>query len=228
MLDFEGLGLKYPEFEKNAAKFGFFPEGFRETLAIVRGFNLIRPRSRSYQEPGEICFTYEPPEKQRGNGNDYKVIICTTKRRVGFVGKDSGWVIVVDGTGKIVYSAGPFIRTNPDFFKDILREGRVARWRVFYRPYHCERYMLLVHGRGLKSCYWRCSVYQKEKAHNRRFDDLRKPLPPEELKERIIVRKKRRKKREKLRAQGKNPFAAFELRMKHPWEKKSSPPEVQF
>lgn len=228
MIDFENLDRRYPQFKRDAARFQFFPQGFRETIATVRGFNLIRPASRKYQEPGEICFVYEPPEKQKERGNDYKVIICTTKRKVGFVGKDSGWVIIVNGAGKKVYSAGPFIRTNPDFFEDLLREGRVARWRVFYRPDRCDALMSLAHGQALKSCYWQCALHPRERSHDRRFDDLRKPLPPEELEQRIANRKERRKKREKVRNAGGDPFTAFRSRMRHPWKKNPLQGELRF
>jgi hypothetical protein len=230
VLDLESLELKYPEFEWIATKeYDFFPRSFHETLPRVRGFYLVRPRSRSYQEPGEICFVYKPPTDQRKNGNDYEVVICTTKRRVGFVSKDSGWVLIVDGDGKIVYSKGPFIRTSPDFFKTLLNEGRVARWRVFYRPLRCEKYMLLDHGQALKSCLWRCALHSWDRSHNRRFDDLRKPLPPEVMEGRLAGRKERRKNREKLRKEEKDPFFAFKLRMKHPWEKKEiSPSDILF
>ncbi len=224
MLDFESLELKYQEFERIAEEYDFFPRSFHERLARVRGFHLIRPSSRSYQEPGEICFVYKPPDDQRKNGNDYEAVICTTKRKVGFVGKDSGWVLIVDGNGKIVYSKGPFIRTSPGFFETILFEGRVARWRVFYRPMRCERYMLLVHGRPLKSCFWRCMLHFLDRSHIRRFDDLRKPLPPEVMKSRLAGRRERRKNREELRDEGRDPFFAFKLRMKHPWEKQKIPP----
>jgi hypothetical protein len=229
VLDFTGLEVKYLEFKRKAAEFGFFPQGFRESLASVRGFTLERPKSRRYQEPGELCFVYEPPEKQRGMGNNYKAIICTTKRRIGFVGKDSGWVIIVNSAGEKVYSVGPFIRTSPDFFETLLKEARVARWRVFYRPICCDRFMNLVHGEALKSCYWRCELHPRSKKHHRRFDDLRKPFPPEVLEERIANRKRRRKKREKLRAEGKDPFVAFKARIRNSWVKRPLPQaEIQF
>ena len=223
MIDFVGLDEKYQEFKKLARDYDFFPRGFRETLMNVRGFRLVRPASRRYQEPGEICFEYLPPRWQREKGNDYKVVICTTKRGEGFVGKDSGWVLIVDGKDEIVYSKGPFIRTSLDFFDTLLGEGRVARWRVFYRPLHCERYMLLVHGQALKSQFWRCEIHFYEREHNQRFDDLRKPLPPETMQERLDGRAARRKQREKIRAEGKDPSYAFRLRMKHPWEKQLVP-----
>ena len=228
MLDFEYLEEAYREFEKTAPHFDFFPRGFHETVARVRGFYLKRPRSRSYQEPGEICYAYEPPEDQKARGNDYKVVICTTKRMVGFVGKDSGWVIIVNGAGERVYSAGPFIRTNPDFFEDLLWEGRVARWRVFYRPDHCDKPMLLVHGNALKSRYWRCADYPMVREHDRRFDDLRRPLPADVMEFIVARRKERRAKRKSLRDRGKDPFAAFRLRMKHPWEKEPLSSEIEF
>jgi len=228
VLDFELLTEKYQKFETDAAEFGFFPRSFRETMARVRGFHLQRPRSRSYQEPGEICFVYEPPEEQRARENDYKVIICSTKRRVGFVSVDSGWVIIVDGAGKIVYSIGPFIRTSSDFFDNLLFNGRVNRWRVFYRPDRCGKLMLLGHGQALKSCLWRCAEHPKVREHNRRFDDLRKPFPAEVLEFLLERRKNRRKRREAVRADSKDPFAAFKLRMKHPWVKTQSSSEIDF
>jgi len=228
VLDFNRLEQQYPEFARAAAGFGFFPQSFRETMMQVRGFSLVRPASRNYQEPGEICFVYEPPEEQKARGNDYRVIICSTKRRIGFVGKDSGWVIIVNGAGKIVYSIGPFIRTNLDFYDDLLWDGRVSRWRVFHRPDHCGKLMLLVHGQSLKSCYWWCVDHPRDHDHNRGFDDLRKPFPPDVMEALIARRRRRSARRSALRAEGKDPFAAFRLRMRHPWVKTFLPSEIQF
>lgn len=229
MLDLESLESKYWQFKYDAEQLSFFVQGFRETFSGVRGFYLVRPKSRSYQEPGELCFVYELPEKEQIKGNRYKVVICTTKRVKGFVGKDAGWVLILNEDGEKVYSSGPFIRTNPDFFEDLLREARVARWRVFYRPLHCGKFQKLVRGRYLKQRFWRCAVCPKDKTHNSRFDDLRKPLPPEEMEKRIAKRKERRKRRAKVRAEGKDPHAQFKKRMEHPWVKRESlPPEITF
>ena len=157
-----------------------------------------------------------------------KAIICSTKRRIGFVSVDSGWGIIVNGAGKIVYSIGPYIRTNQDFFGDLLFDGRVNRWRVFYRPDRCEKFMLLAHGKALKSCFWRCAEHPMVREHNRRFDDLRKPFPPEVLQLLLERREYRRKRREGVRNGGGDPFAAFRLRMLHPWVKTPFSSEIEF
>jgi hypothetical protein len=228
VLNFAYLEETYQVFEQVAPRFDFFPQSFRETLVRVRGYYLERPKSRSYQEPGEICYVYEPPDDQKRKGNDYKTIICTTKREEGFVTKDSGWVIIVDGTGKKVYSTGPFIRTSPDFFETLLEHGRIARWRTFYRPDRCEKFMLLVHGKALKSCFWRCAEHPWVREHNRRFDNLRRPFPPGVMEAITQRREDRRERREARGEEGKDPFAAFRLRMLHPWVKKSFSSEIEF
>lgn len=219
MLDFPSLEVKYRKFFNEALGYEFRPQYASDMPPITRGFRLKRPESRRYQEPGEVILVYTPPKHQVDRGNDYRVKICTTKRRVGFVTRDSGFVLIVDKDDEIVYSKGPFIRTDEDFFDNLLKEGRVARWRVFYRPERCGVYMPLVHGRPLKSQYWQCLFHPKDRSHDRRFDDLRKPLPPEIMEERLEGRKKRRKKRAKIRAKGKDPHCAFKKRMEHPWVK---------
>lgn len=223
-LDFAKLEEAYRPFREELIKRNFFEQGVEETFAAIRGFRLIRPKSRSYQEPGEMCFVYVPPLKQIVEGNDYRVVVCSTKRREGWVGKDSAWVIIVDRSGEKLYSKGPFVRRSPAVFDRVLKEAKVARWRVYYRPNECPKGcrapMLLVHEIGrLKSQYWRCAVCPNDRSHNRRFDDIRKPLPPDVMEERLRGRRQRSKERKKMREAGKDPFAAFKLRMKHPWKK---------
>jgi hypothetical protein len=203
----------------------FFEQSLGATLAHVRGFGLIRPKSRNYQEPGEICFVYQPPLKRIVAGNDYKVIVCSTKRRVGWVGKDSGWVIIIDRAENKVYTSRPFIRRSENFFDRLFLEARIARWRVLQRPIECPQGckapMLLVHRRGrLKSCYWKCALHPEDRTHHRRFDDLKTPMPSEVMEQRKAERSTRRKKREEIRKAGGDPDAAFKKRMAHPWIRK--------
>jgi len=228
VLNFASLEAQYAQFVPQAKKFGFFPGTPRELSAIVRGYHLVRPKSRNYQEPGEICWVYVPPEQERNKGNDYIVVVWTTKREEGFVTSDQGWVIILNGKNEKVYTSAPFVRTNENFFEDLLKEARVARWRVFYRPFHCEKFMLLARGKYLKSRFWQCREHPHVRDHNRRFDDLRKPLPPEEQSARDKKRSQRRSRRERVREKGGDPFTALKKRIKHPWVKKQITAEPRF
>jgi len=223
----------YEKLKKNLRGKRFFERSFSEISASVRGFGLVRPESRKYQEPGEICFVYRPPQKYIDAGNDYRAIVWSTKRRIGWVGIDSGWVIIVNRFDKRVYSVGPFIRRSEAFFEDLFEEARFARWRVFQRPKKCPKgcnaYMLLVHRHGrLKSCYWQCAIHPEGRSHDRRFDDLEEPPPPEKMEQRSIKRKERKKKRRKISEDGGDPFAAFKKRMQHSWVKEETQMEFQF
>ena len=235
-MDLSQLGTAYQKFVRAVREKSFFEGNIDEACARVSGVRLIRPPSRKYQESGEICFVYKPPQEKIEGGNDYKVIVCSTKRQRGWVGKDYGWVIIVagpQGNERKVYSSYPLVRRSEAFFDHLLREARVARWRVLHRPRvcakGCEAPMLLVSRRGhLKSRYWQCALHPEDKTHNRRLDDLEKPLPENVVEEREATRAGRRKRREKVRKAGGDPFKAFKERMAHPWGRERAPLNEEF
>ncbi len=235
-MDLSQLEGAYGRFERNIKEKRFIERNVDEACARISGFRLIRPDSRRYQEPGEICFVYKPPLAKIREGNDYKVIVCSTKRRLGWVGKDSGWVIIVagpEGNERKVYSSYPLVRRSETFFDRLFFEARVARWRVLHRPCTCakgcEAPMLLVPRRGrLKSRYWKCALHPEDKTHNRRLEDLEEPLPDEALELRKANRAKRRKRREKVRKAGRDPFTDFKERMAHPWARKEVQVDFDF
>lgn len=200
-------------------------KGFRfptadEKKKYVRGYGFLRPRSRRYQEPGEICFIYEVPR-----GNDYRIIVWTTKREGGWVSRDSGWVIMIDGSGQRVHTSRPHIRRSSNFLLDLFTEARDMRWRVIQRPEHCGKFMNASHpyqrtkdGKiRLKASLWRCAVYPKDKTHVRAWNNLKKPFP--ELEQQRIEKKweQNDRKNKKTRDQGKEPYAAFRSRIKNSW-----------
>lgn len=227
-MDLSQLEEAYRQFVQEVKKRFFSERNIDETCTGVSGLGLVRPSSRRYQEPGEICFIYKPPPVKIQQGNDYTVVVCSTKRRIGWVGKDCGWVIIVagqKGNERRVYSSYPLVRRSETFFDRLLFEAKAARWRVLHRPCvcakGCEAPMLLVPRRGrLKSRYWKCALHPEDTTHNRAFDDLAKPLPDEALALRKANRAGRRKRREKVRRDDGDPFAALKARIAHPWVRK--------
>jgi len=205
--------------------------GFRvlipgERNSSMLGFRLIRPESRSYQQPGELCLVFQmPPERK----NDYRVIVWTTKRMDGWVNHDSGFVLMVDGTGNIVHSSRPTVRSQPGFLLRLLDDAQHARWRVVQRPSHCGRLMDASHRYPTtedkeenlywKASFWRCAVHPKDKTHCRGWNDLKEPFPPDV--EALIEKEWRQhyKDNQKIRAEGGEPYAALRSRIEHPWKR---------
>jgi len=234
-LDFRLLEEPYAEFVKLITERQFVP--YRKRSSGARGSRLQRPRSRKYQEPGEIGFVYKPPDKKIDAGNDYRVVVWTTKRHGGgWVSKDLGWVLILAGpehNERIVYCSYPLVRRSPNFFDDMGFEAQCARWRVFYRPRTCVKgcpaMPELVHRNGhRKSCYWRCVIHPNDRSHDKRFEDLEVPLPEDAQKRRDANREKRLKRRTKVRAVGGNPYAAMDSRIAHPWTEPEVPIDMFF
>lgn len=219
-------------------------KGFRkpskdEERKYTRGYGLVPPRSRQRKEPGELCMIYEPPRPWNVPPhlhNDYRVVVWTTKRDGGWVTVDSAWVLIVNDRGSRVHTSRPIIRKGPAFLFRVFTRARDARWRVLQRPYHCGQFMLASHrydrtkdGRiRWKSSVWRCAVHQRAKTHVRDWNDLRKPFPPEEA--RRIEREWRKHERanKKTRDAGKEPYAALQSRIKHPWRVEEVPRNAEY
>lgn len=209
-------------FKKSLEALGFRALTADELSPSARGYGLVRPSSRRYQESGEALFVYEPPAalaSLSGKRNTYKVIVCTTKlSRGGWVSRDFGWIIWVDGeTAARPRTSYPFRRTAT-FLERLLLRARIERWRVFYRPVCCGKYMDATHRKGaLKSMYWKCAVRPHDRTHDKRWEEIRKPLPPEAVAVVERERRMRKNRRKHVREEGGNPFTTFEQRMQHPW-----------
>lgn len=217
--------VQYLAFSKTLKQRRFEPRSASELSLEGRDHYLIRPKSRSYQEPGEVGFVYKPLDP----ANDYRVIVWSTKRRIGWVTRDSGWVIVVNTADKKVRTSYPFVRRSPAFLEDLLEEARTIRWKVVHRPKCCSEFMNIVHNRkALKSCYWQCAVHPENRSHDVAWDDVAEPLPADVLERKKASRAVRRKRRKTVRAAGRDAFAAFKERMAHPWQKKLVQMELQF
>ncbi len=219
-------------------------KGFRgptadEEKKYARGYGFTPPESRQYKEPGEICAIYEPPGEKGVTSdlqNDYRVVVWTTKRKGGWVASDSAWVLIVNGRGYRVHTSRAIIRRGAGFLVRLFIKACDARWRVLQRPYHCGRYMLASHRYDRtkegqvrwKSSLWRCALNPRSKTHVRGWNDLRRPFPLDA--EQRIRREWRRhaKENKRLRAEGKEPYAALRSRIKHPWRIEEVPRNAEY
>jgi hypothetical protein len=163
------------------------------------------------------------------SGNDYRVVVMTTKRRDGWVSRDSGWVIILNSKGERVHTSRPTIKNQPGFLRRLLEDVYEARYRVVYRPSLCGKLMNASHRHRTKeemeedlywkASFWRCAVHPNDKTHCRIWNELSQPFPPEVL-ARIEARwEQHRKDNQKLRAKGRVPYAALRKRIRHPWKK---------
>jgi len=166
-----------------------------------------------------------PPER----GNDYRVIVMTTKRGEEWVTHDSGFVIIVDAKGRHVHTSRPLVRNKPGFLERLLEQARRARWRVIHRPSHCEKLMRAVHRHRTKeqmkkryywkASFWQCAVHPENKKHNKGWNDLEKPFPPDVEARMQEEWRKHAEDNKKLREKGGMPYRALLLRIAHPWTK---------
>jgi hypothetical protein len=182
----------------------FYEKSARELCDRYSRLRLIAPRPVEGREIGFVYFE-----------NELTVVVWTT----WLVGEnrardeDSGWVIILDENGDKCYTSRQFRRTQ-NFLPRLLMEAKIARARVRTRPkcWECGVFMKIVHGRGMKSCYWRCARrlnHKGEAAHSLSFDH---GLPQEALDYLRPKRKKHRREIKKLRKAGKKPFVAMRKR----------------
>lgn len=194
----------FEAFSKELLKRKFYKTSARELCERFSRLRLIAPRKIEGSEVGFRFFE-----------NDLEVVVWTTwvekEQRVRT--KDAGWVIILDERMDICYSSRPLHRTK-NFLANLLMHARIARARVMRRPrcVECGHFMKLVHGKGMKATYWRCTRrldHVGEKAHSLPFDH---DLPQEALDYLAPRRRMHRKVLRRIRAQGKSPFAAIRIR----------------
>ena len=191
-------------FRAELLKRNFHEVSARELYTQFPQTRLVAPRKI---EGSEVGFQF------RGNG--MTVVIWTTWLEKSQCARttDAGWIIILDEKMNLCYSSRPIHRTK-NFLKNLFMQARIARARVARRPRcgECNHFMRMVHGKGTKAVYWRCSRILDHKggrAHSTPFDY---GLPKEALDYLSTRRKAHRKALLNLRAQGKTPFAAMRRR----------------
>jgi hypothetical protein len=198
---------EFTAFANELAKRSFHAISARELCKQSPQVWLVAPRKIEGSEGDETGFRFHE--------NGLTVIVWTT-----WMGKyqrahisDAGWIIILDEKMNLCYSSRPIHRTK-NFLKNLFMQARIARARVARRPRcgECNHFMRMVHGKGTKAVYWRCSRILDHKggrAHSTPFDY---GLPKEALDYLSTRRKAHRKALLNLRAQGKTPFAAMRRR----------------
>ncbi len=186
--------IEFEIFESRLTGFGFRPVSSAEVGRDILKFGLKPPRQRSGKEAGYVY---------SDNGLDVYVWTTWLRDEGEAREEDAGWVLIV-GDDKILYSSHPIHRTK-NFLDNLLNQARVARIRVRYRPKcpQCGEFMMVVHGRVLKSRYWYCG--NKTQHPTRKFVvcNWDTPLPLGMKLYVKIARHKRAQYRQKLAEEGK-------------------------
>ena len=183
-------------------------EEFRRNF---RRLGLKAPRPRRGRETG---FKFSE--------NGLTVVVWTTwlKKEKRARESDAAWVIIVEDE-QIVYSSHPIHRTKY-FILNLLLQAIIAQTRVIHRPRcpECGEWMKIVHGKGIKSCYWQCAYTERHLNGQKIRKDWDFALTETMKKYLNRIRRKRAYYRRKRRKQGKPvPQAIFTRRS---WQRNSA------
>ena len=200
----------FADFKEELLQRGFREISSYEFSLQFRRLKLTAPRPRFGRELG---FTF--------HANGYTVVIWTTWLKEKQVAReiDAGWVLIAEGD-EVLYFSHPIHRTK-NFFYNLLMQSRIACWRVRHRPLcpECQNFMNIVRGKAMKQRFWECDRRGLHKDGKKEFKSWDHGLPEDALKYIRPIRKKRVKRYETLRAEGKEPHQAMLTRKG--WGKRS-------
>lgn len=195
---------EFQSFCRKLLEEGFYEKSARELCDRYSRLRLVAPRPIEGRQLALVYFD---------NGLTVVVWTTWTSEKQRFRKRSSGWVIILDEKGDIVYSSRPKCRTK-DFLHRLFMYADIARSRVFKRPPcpECKSLMKIVHGRGMKSTYWRCRRrldHRCERARSLSFDI---GLTAEQIAFLKKERKIRARYLKSVRKAGKEPFVAMRKR----------------
>lgn len=195
---------QFQSFREELLKRKFYEKIARELCDRFSRLRLIAPRPIEGRQSAFVYFN-----------NDLTVVVWTTwmPDRQRFRKQGSGWVIILDEKEDIVYSSGPKHRTE-NFLRRLFMYADIAYSRVLQRPPcpECASLMRIVHGKGMKSTYWRCRRrldHEGERARSLSFDTGLSAEQKAFLKK---ERKRRARYLKNVRKSGKEPFTAMRKR----------------
>lgn len=199
-------------FEREMKKRDFRRIYGTEFAGDFKRLGLVAPRPRLGRETGFIFHS--------NNGLTVRVWTTWLSAENTIRDVDAGWVLIADGD-KAVYFSHPIHRTK-NFFLNLFRQAWIARFRVINRPLcpQCNRPMMIVHGIGLKSRYWRCnvtSVFTHRKPQTLDWDFNLPPIAKKIVEE---LRKKRQRELMARKKEGKPIRRAILSR--RPWQRKAT------
>ena len=197
---------EFEEFSQKLLNLGFYKSYARELCERFSRLRLIAPRPIEGRQLALVYFN-----------NDLTVVVWTTwmPDEQRFRRQGSGWVIILDEKEDVVYSSRPKRRTK-NFLYRLFMYADIAHSRVLGRPPcpECTKLMRIVHGKGMKSTYWRCRRRLDHKGERARSLSFDIGLTAEQ----IVFLKKERKIRARylksVRESGKEEFAAMRKRKK--------------
>ncbi len=186
----------FATFERSLKRRGFRALGSSEFRATFPRLGLVAPSPREGREIGYSLVA-----------NGLQVVVWTTflARDRTARSKDAGRVLIKDGD-VVRYFSRPLHRTK-NFLHNLLLQAAVARLRVLHRPQcpHCQAYMEIANGKGLKSRYWIC----RKPAHTKPvFSDWDVGLPAVALEHLQKLRARREAYRQKVEKKKTEPVPA--------------------
>lgn len=143
----------------------FSPEKFQmfSDYMKLKGFNAYYPKDFKIDKERLGLVS---PRKKTGSQvkfyytkNGLTLVVCSTFDPIAneALPKRNGWVLIKEGDDK-KYFAHPFYRTE-GFLRRVYYYAIINKCRIDNRPVcpRCKKFMDIVHGKGIKSRYWKCS-----------------------------------------------------------------------